>query len=146
MIYPVLIHKEPRSDYGVSVPDLPGCITVGRTVDEALAMAKEAIELHLEGLIEAGHAVPKPRAVQDHQRCAEHRGGVWALVAVDHTSLRTRVRRVNVTIPERVLDAIDRAAAVEHDTRSGLLTKAAGAYLRKNLRATQPRSAKPWKP
>ncbi len=39
--YPILIQKEPRSDYGVIVPDLPGCFSAGRTIDEALAMARE---------------------------------------------------------------------------------------------------------
>ena len=54
MHYPIHISKQPRSDYGVVVPDLPGCISAGRTLDEAMHMAHEAIELHLEGLIEQG--------------------------------------------------------------------------------------------
>ena len=57
MNYPVVIHKDRKSDYGVSVPDLPGCVSAGATVDDALAMAREAIELHLEGLIEEGSEV-----------------------------------------------------------------------------------------
>ena len=48
MNFPVVIHKAKDSDYGVTVPDLPGCFSAGRTVDEAFEMAKEAIELHLE--------------------------------------------------------------------------------------------------
>ena len=52
MNYPVVIHKDQKSHYGVTVPDLPGCFTAGRTIDEALAMAKEAIALHVQGLIE----------------------------------------------------------------------------------------------
>ena len=45
--YTGLIHKDPDSDYGVSFPDLPGCITAGRTVEEAREMAAEALALHL---------------------------------------------------------------------------------------------------
>ncbi len=45
-----VIHKDPDSDYGVTVPDLPGCFSAGSTIDEAMAMAREAIELHVEGL------------------------------------------------------------------------------------------------
>ena len=45
-ICPVVIHKDADSDYAVTVPDLPGCFSAGETLDETLAMAKEAIELH----------------------------------------------------------------------------------------------------
>ena len=46
--YIALVHKEPNSDFGVSFPDLPGCVTAGKTLDEARAFASEALELHLE--------------------------------------------------------------------------------------------------
>ena len=59
MNYPVVLHKDRDSDYGVTVPDLPGCFSAGKTVDEALAMAKEAIELHIEELIDEGLPVPR---------------------------------------------------------------------------------------
>lgn len=51
MRYPVIIHKDPQSDYGVSVTDLPGCFSAGETLDEALTQVVEAIECHLEGLL-----------------------------------------------------------------------------------------------
>jgi len=44
MRYPVVIHKDPESDYGVTGPDLAGCFTAGSTMDEALSEAVEAIE------------------------------------------------------------------------------------------------------
>jgi len=50
MRYPVVIHKDQDSDYGVTVPDLPGCFSAGSTVDEAIDNAVEAIECHVEGL------------------------------------------------------------------------------------------------
>ena len=49
--YIALIHKDADSEYGVSFPDLPGCISAGATLDEARAMAAEALAMHLEGLI-----------------------------------------------------------------------------------------------
>ncbi len=49
MRYSVVIHKDPDSDYGVTVPDLPRCFSAGDTMDDALAQAVEAIECHLEG-------------------------------------------------------------------------------------------------
>ena len=60
MNYPIVIHKDKGFDYGVTVPDLPGCFSAGGTIDEAMEMAREAIELHLEGLIELGEVVPDP--------------------------------------------------------------------------------------
>ena len=48
--YIALIRKEAGSDFGVSFPDLPGCATAGKDLDEALAFAREALALHLKGL------------------------------------------------------------------------------------------------
>ncbi len=125
MNYPVVIHKDKHSDYGVTVPDLPGCFSAGKSLDEALAMVREAIELHLEGLIEDAQPIPEPGTVDDHQAKAEYRGGVWAVVTIDPSTLRTRAQRINITVPERVLDAIDRHAHETGQTRSGFLVQAA---------------------
>jgi len=135
--YPIVIHKDRDSDYGVTVPELPGCFSAGRTLDEALAMAQEAIECHLESLIEHGQAVPRPATIELHRRNREYKGGTWAVVSVSPANLRTRAKRINVSIPQRVLDAVDRFAKAEDETRSGLLVKAATAYIRKS--ADRPR-------
>jgi predicted RNase H-like HicB family nuclease len=63
--YIALIHKEPASDYGVSFPDFPGCISAGVTLDDARAMATEALALHVKGMIEDGEALPKPSSLED---------------------------------------------------------------------------------
>lgn len=129
MNYPVVIHKDPKSDYGVSVPDLPGCISAGATLDDALAMAKEAIELHLEGMIEEGGVVPRPTPLETLRRDPEFADGTWAIVSVDETSLRVKIARIGITMPQRVLDAIDRHAKAHGETRSGLLARAALRYI-----------------
>ena len=129
MQFPVVLHKDKNSDYGVTVPDLPGCFSAGRTVDEALAMAKEAVEVYLEQIIEDGKPVPLPGRIEQHQRNPDYRGGTWAFVSVDQSSLRVVAKRINITIPERVLDAIDRFAADSGETRSGLLARAATEYI-----------------
>jgi antitoxin HicB len=56
--YKIHLHKETEGGYNVSVPALPGCITYGEDVDEAISMAKEAIELYIEELQERGEAIP----------------------------------------------------------------------------------------
>ena len=59
--YLVCIHRDPQSDWGASVPDLPGCVATGRTLDMALRRIQGAIQLHLRGLREDGVRPPKPR-------------------------------------------------------------------------------------
>ena len=139
MFYPVVIHKDPDSDYGVTVPDLPGCISAGETHEQALTMAKEAIELHIEGMLEDGEDLPEPSAIEALQSAKEYRGGVWALVDVDTDALLGPVERVNITVPRFALRRIDAAAQVaglsrsQYLTRSGLATpQAAKSALHKN--------------
>ena len=54
----VMLRKEPEGGYTVIVPSLPGCITYGEDVEEAMKMAKEAIQLYVESLIEDGEEIP----------------------------------------------------------------------------------------
>jgi len=56
--YRILLRKEPEGGYTVTVPSLPGCVTYGDTIEQAIAMAKEAIELYIESLKEHGEEVP----------------------------------------------------------------------------------------
>ncbi len=60
--YAILLHPEPQEGgYSVTVPALPGCFAQGETVEEAISMAREAIRLHIEGLIEDGEPVPQEK-------------------------------------------------------------------------------------
>lgn len=59
--YLVRINKDPDSDWGASVPDLPGCVATGKTIDLALRRIQGAIALHLRGLRDDGIKAPHPR-------------------------------------------------------------------------------------
>lgn len=59
--YLVRINKDPDSDWGASVPDLPGCVATGKTIDAALRRIGRAIEIHLRGMREDGFRPPRPR-------------------------------------------------------------------------------------
>ncbi|MDI1277543.1 type II toxin-antitoxin system HicB family antitoxin [Methylobacter sp.] len=61
MRYMVVIEEGPAS-FGAYVPDLPGCIAVGETSEEALQLIQEAIEFHIEGLKEEGQCIPMPHS------------------------------------------------------------------------------------
>ncbi len=65
MKYTVVIEKG-ESSFGAFVPDLPGCIAAGESRSETLNLIKEAIEFHIEGLIEAGESVPSPHCDFTH--------------------------------------------------------------------------------
>lgn len=56
--YRINLRKEEEGGYTVFVPSLPGCITYGETIDEAIDMAKEAIELYIEELQDRGENIP----------------------------------------------------------------------------------------
>ena len=56
--YKIILRKEPEGGYTVLVPALPGCITYGKTVEEAIEMARDAIVGYIESLIEDGEAIP----------------------------------------------------------------------------------------
>ena len=129
MRYPVVIHKDPDSHYGVTVPDLPGCFSAGETLDEALNEVVEAIETHLEGLLIDGEPIPAPQTIEYHRHNPDYEAGVWAVVAVDISKLSGKSKRVNITLPERVLTLMDKYAAEHGESRSGLITQAALEYI-----------------
>ena len=129
MHYPVLIHKDPESDYGVTVPDLPGCFSAGDTLDDALHEVVEAIECHIEGMLMDGEAIPTPKTVEYHQSNPGYAEGVWAVVSIDITKLSGKTRRVNITLPERVLNLMDKYTTEYGETRSGFITQAAIEYI-----------------
>jgi antitoxin HicB len=56
--YKIHLHKEVEGGFTVTVPVLPGCITYGENLEEAMAMAKEAVELYIEELLSRGEHVP----------------------------------------------------------------------------------------
>jgi predicted RNase H-like HicB family nuclease len=58
--------EKSETGYGAYVPDLPGCVAAGETIEETSRLIKEAIEFHLEGMREDGLAAPDPTAVADY--------------------------------------------------------------------------------
>ncbi len=65
MRYAVVLEKAKRN-YSAYVPDLPGCVATGKTVQEVLSSIREAIEFHIEGLVEDGAPIPDPGTLVDY--------------------------------------------------------------------------------
>ena len=120
--YIALLHKGSDS-VGVSFPDFPGVVTAGKDLDDARAMAVEALAFHIEGLVEDGEAIPEPSSLEAVMADRDNRDGVAILVPV-RTDVSKAVR-VNVTLPQDVLTEIDRYADTHGETRSGFLARAA---------------------
>ena len=135
MKYPVLIHKESSSDFGVTVPDLAGCYSAGTTMEEALESAHEAILTHVEGLLMDQEPIPTPSSVESLLPEWNEKGAVWALVPVDLSVLSKKAKRINITVPENLLRKIDAFAMKDGDSRSGLLVTAALQYIAQKQRA-----------
>lgn len=119
--YIALIHKAADSDYGVSFPDFPGCVTAGRDLDEARTLAPQVLALHVQGMLEDGEALPEPSSLHEIMRDRESRDAVAFMVP----GPTGKTVRVNITLPEDVLHAIDRYAEEHGLTRSGFLSRAA---------------------
>lgn len=123
MNYIGLIHKDATSDYGVSFPDFPGVVTAGKDLDDARAMAEEALTLHIDGLLEDGEAIPEASSLEEVMSDPDNKDGVAILVAVKTDA--AKCVRVNVTLPEDVLAQIDKYAKERGLSRSGFLAQAA---------------------
>jgi predicted RNase H-like HicB family nuclease len=121
--YIALIHKDAGSDYGVSFPDLPGCVTARVDLDDARRMAEEALALHLAGMTEDEEPIPGPSSLEAVMADRENHDAVAILVKAPPAT--AKAVRVNVTIPEDELERIDKFAAGQGYTRSGFLLHAA---------------------
>ena len=124
-------YKDSKSDFGVSFPDFPGCVTAGKTLEEARRMAAEALALHIGGMAEDGEAIPPPSTIDDVAADPAMRGAVAFLVSAD----LEKTVRVNITARESQIDAIDRRAGEAGMTRSAYMVQSAlGRDLNKKAR------------
>ena len=121
MEYIAYLHKDRKSEYGVSFPDFPGCVTAGKTLDEARRMAIEALSLHIEGMAEDGEPIPEPSTLDDVAADPAMIGAVAFLVSVG----LDKIVRLNITARESQVAAIDQKAEEAGMTRSAYMVKAA---------------------
>ncbi|MCP4110283.1 MAG: CopG family transcriptional regulator [Desulfobacteraceae bacterium] len=127
--YIAVIHKEADSDYGVSFPDFPGCVTAGCSLEEVKDMAMEALEFHIEGMVEDGESLPEPGVLDDIVADPEHSGALTFIV-IPVKEVESKAVRVNITIQKNILDKIDDFAKSCGMNRSAFLSQAAQKELR----------------
>lgn len=121
-IYIALLGKDPDSDYGVDFLDFPGCITAGSTLEETREMAAEALEFHLEGMLEEKLAIPGPSPLEVAMANPENAEAIPFPVAVPERL--TGMGQVDLILPAVDLKKLDELAVKRGVSRSALLAKA----------------------
>lgn len=123
-IYPAVIERA-GDGYSVFFPDLPGCTSAGRTINEAVVNAEEALAGHLLELADGGDHIPAATPLDQ----LEHDPELDAIGAfLVRAELPGKSVRVNITLDEGLIAAIDRIAR----NRSGFLAEAAREKLAKS--------------
>ena len=118
MQYIAYLHKEKKSDYGVSFHDFPGCVTAGRTLEEAHRLAAAALRIHIEGMLEDGEPIPEPSTLD---QLAEDRALKNAVAFLVNVHAKDRVERFNITARKSQMEEIDRLAKKRGMTRSAYI-------------------------
>jgi len=129
--YPAVI-EQAQEGFGVFFPDLPGCTSGGDTIEEAVRNAEEAARGHIEILVEDGESVPAPSDLR--QIVLEPGVNAVAQVLV-RVEMPGRAVRVNITLPEDLLAAVDSHAQRRGFSRSGFLAQAAREALKRDREA-----------
>jgi predicted RNase H-like HicB family nuclease len=130
--YIAFLEEGPDGGYGVSFPDLPGCVSSGDTLDDAAANAKEALALHLDGMLEDGDDLPAARSLQQIAQSGDLPQAyfVYSAVTVD---MDDKGERVNVYLPKSLLRQIERfGERTGIDNRSTFFKLAARHYIARN--------------
>lgn len=122
MEYIAYLHKDRDSDYGVSFPDFPGCVTAGSSLEEARDLASEALALHIAGMREDGERIPEPSWLDDLRDDPAMNGAIVFRVSPAPSE---RVVRINITLTENQLKEIDSQAQRAGMSRSAFLVQRA---------------------
>lgn len=109
MQYPIAIEwGDDLTATGVIIPDIPGAITAGDTVEEAFLAAVEVAQIQLEELAMQGKPIPMPSSIDDLRKSDYFKGWGWGVIEIDITPYLGKTEKVNVTLPSSIIHEIDR--------------------------------------
>ena len=131
--YIAIIHKDADSDYGVSFPDFPGCVTAGTSLEDAKDMAKEALELHMHGMLEDGDDIPEPQCLDAIMDDPDFADGFGFIVDIAPPS---KTVRINITANSHDIELIDTYAKKENLSRSQFLVDSAITRIKQGAELT----------
>ena len=120
-----LVHRENES-YGMSFPDLPGCISAASSLDELLLDGKEALDLHVEMMLQDGEPLPEFRSLDTLRADPEFTEdfATAELVTLLPVDIPGRAVKVTITMEEHLLLRLNKAAERQGYTRSGFIAEA----------------------
>lgn len=123
--YPAVFEETSDGGYSVYFPDVAGCISAGENLEEAISMAKEALSLHLSEMINDGESTP----IIDLNNAKEEAEGCLLMMIEPNPAIISRrtkehAVRVNITIPQMLLERADRYAKAANINRSRLIAEA----------------------
>lgn len=132
MQYIVFLRKESKCNYGVEVPDLQGCFSVGGSIEETLKNAKEAIECHLEGLLMDNEPIPENKSLEKHLNNKKFKGCILAIVSIDLAKISGKAKRIDITLPTKFIRQIDEYLEYFGGNRSAFIAEASMYFMEKH--------------
>ncbi|MEE8056915.1 MAG: type II toxin-antitoxin system HicB family antitoxin [Pseudomonadales bacterium] len=126
MLYPVYVHKDEGTAFGITVPDFPGCFSAADNWDDLPVKVREAVELYCDG---ESLAIPTPGNIEAYANEKEYTDGQWVYVEINTAELNTKAVRINISLPENLISQIDQRAKAQGMSRSGFLSVAASKEL-----------------
>jgi len=119
--YPVIL-EQTEDGFSTFIPNLDGCVSFGKSIDEAIKNTKEALTLHIAGMIEDKVDVPSFNIEKIKK---EANDGFLAFIEPDRVLLsklvRGKAKRINITIDENLLELVDKRAKELNISRSRLI-------------------------
>jgi len=123
MLYPLYVHHDEGSAWSGEFPDIPGCFTAGDELADLPKMAQEAVEAHY-GF--DNDPLPKASTPETWLNHPDYQGGFWLMVDIDLSRVRApRSVRLNISLPEPLVQRIDTVAKQRGQSRSAFLASAA---------------------
>lgn len=119
MFYPVYVHKDEGSAYGMIFPDLPDCFSAADELEDIPRNAQEAVECYGEEEIE----LPSPSDISRWKDHPDYQGGFWMLIDINLEPVNVHTVRVNVSLPSNVLARFDYAARAAGMSRSAYIAR-----------------------
>ena len=131
MLYAAYVHPgDAQHAHGVTLPDFPGCFSAADHWEDIPAKIEEAVEVYFDG---EALEIPVPTPLAELQRNPAYSDGIWLLLDLDLTRLKPKATRIDVELPEPLLERIDEYARTHRMTRSGFLASAAARVIAQSM-------------
>lgn len=114
-LYPVYIHKDAHSSYGMTFPDFPGCFSAADDLTAVPRMAQEAIEVHFAG---ENFPIPSPSAPENWLHDERFQAGYWMLIPIDLSRICSQPIKLDIVLPEYLVQQIDTYVKSHYQSRS----------------------------